>query len=65
MGGHDCRRVSRRFGDPRRWLITKTGGRWIVRPPVGTFWGRRTSHPTAELAIANYLFQTQHHRRSA
>ncbi|QJD50365.1 hypothetical protein I5H01_gp042 [Mycobacterium phage MarkPhew] len=64
MPRRDCRRVSQ-FGDPRRWLIVKTGGRWTVRPPVGTFWGRSTSHDTGDQALADYLFQTQHHRSTA
>ncbi|QAX95603.1 hypothetical protein I5H03_gp043 [Mycobacterium phage Nibb] len=60
MPRRDCRRVSH---DPTRWLIRKTaGGRWVVRPPVGTFWGRSTSHDTGDQALADYRHQTAHHK---
>ncbi|ASR85948.1 hypothetical protein SEA_NIKLAS_64 [Mycobacterium Phage Niklas] len=50
------------FGAPSRWLITKRGGRWRVRPPVGTFWGRSTEHDTGDQALADYRHQTSHTR---
>ncbi|AFN37755.1 hypothetical protein FGG44_gp64 [Mycobacterium phage MacnCheese] len=51
---------SQRFGDPSRWLITRRGGRWTVRPPVGTFWGRSSTHQTGDQALADYRAQTAH-----
>ncbi|QJD50466.1 hypothetical protein SEA_CHRIS_64 [Mycobacterium phage Chris] len=40
----------------------RTGGRWTVRPPVGTFWGRSTTHDTGDQALADYRHQTAHHK---
>ncbi|WNM69577.1 hypothetical protein SEA_SYRA333_65 [Mycobacterium phage Syra333] len=51
---------SRVFGDPSRWLIRCRGGRWTVHPPVGTFWGRATTHDTGDQALADYRAQTAH-----
>ncbi|AKF15240.1 hypothetical protein SEA_SHEDLOCKHOLMES_63 [Mycobacterium phage ShedlockHolmes] len=49
-------------GVSSRWLIRKTGGRWHVRPPVGTFWGRSTQHDTGDQALADFRAQTAHHK---
>ncbi len=54
---HDFAGV-RWFGHPARWLITKRAGRWHVRPPVGTFWGRSSQHDTGDQALADYRHQT-------
>ncbi|QFG09253.1 hypothetical protein SEA_EFRA2_67 [Mycobacterium phage Efra2] len=51
---------SRRFGDPSRWLINKRGGRWYVRPPIGTFWGSGGQFDTGDQAVADYRRQTEH-----
>ncbi|ASR85265.1 hypothetical protein I5H06_gp39 [Mycobacterium phage SirPhilip] len=61
MHRSDGRRVSPRvFGDPSRWLIAYRGGRWTVHPPVGTFWGRSSTHETGDQARAAYLQEIAH-----
>lgn len=44
------------FGmDTKKWFVHKVErhGIWIVHPPVGSFWGRQTTHETGEAAIAD------------
>lgn len=44
--------------DPHKWVIDKIADTWRVSPPIRSFWGVYTFHPTGDEALADFRRQT-------